>query len=365
MLELTRSASRYPSGIRPVLRRFRLFSAGLMATLLTCTLASAQPIVAPIDKLGVPALTETASQLERLQSLVVAVNGEISYARIFKGPDLSQPVNIKSLSKTVLSAVVGAAIDRGVIDGTGQPISELLEMPEEASPRLSEVTVAHLLSMQAGLGRTSGPHYGEWVNSDNWVNYALTRPFVAEPGGRMLYSTGSYHILSAALTEATGRTTLKLTREWLGNPLNIQIPPWTQDPQGIYFGGNDMRLSPLALLQLGELYRNGGIHQGVPVLSEGWVEQSWQERGYSQYTNDRYGYGWFTTDIAGHKTHYGRGFGGQMLYVIPGLGMTVVVISDPAPPSSPYFMGKLHGLLEEFVIPAVTSSANRPGSAAK
>ena len=66
---------------------------------------------------------------------------------------------------------------------------------------------------------------------------------------------GSSHLLSAVLTRASGRSTHALAREWLGEPLGIEIPPWPRDPQGIFFGGNDMLMSPRALLRFGELYR--------------------------------------------------------------------------------------------------------------
>ncbi|TGN40221.1 serine hydrolase domain-containing protein [Marinobacter confluentis] len=309
-----------------------------------------------------PGLTENAPELDRLHSLVIAVDGETVYARAFRGPGIDQPVNIKSLSKTVLSAVVGMAIERGVFSGTGQPVADILDVPAGASDRIGEVTIGHLLSMQAGLQRTSGQYYGPWVNSDNWVDYALSRPFVAEPGGEMLYSTGSYHLLSAALTTGTGRSTLAVTRDWLGDPLGADIPAWLTDPQGVYFGGNDMQLSPMALLKLGELYRNGGVHDGEQILSRDWIDQSWTERGRSRYTDDRYGYGWFMTDLGGHRGYYGRGYGGQMLYVFPDLGMTVVMTSDPQPPASPSFMQKQNALLEEFVIPVLSPA---PASASQ
>ncbi|MEP1214474.1 MAG: serine hydrolase [Marinobacter sp.] len=299
-----------------------------------------------------PGLVEQASGLERLHSLVIAVDGELLFSKAFRGPGTEVPVNIKSLSKTVLSAIVGIAVDRGVFTSVDQPIADLLDVPANASHRVSDVTVGHLLSMQAGLQRTSGRYYGEWVNSDNWVNYVLSRPFVAEPGADMLYSTGSYHLLSAALTESTGRSTLATARDWLGEPLGIKIRPWLKDPQGIYFGGNNMHLSPMALLKIGELYRNDGVHAGKRLLSPEWIDQSWTERGTSRYTDDRYGYGWFVTDLGGHRAYYGRGYGGQMLYVVPDLEMTVVMTSDPEPPASPSFMQKQNALLEDFVIPA-------------
>lgn len=313
--------------------------------------ASAFAVAPVVNDKAFPGLADSAGNLDRLHSLVIALDGEPVFTRVFRGPGLAEPANIKSLSKTVLSAVVGMAITRGVFTGPEQPVAELLDIPADASDRIGEVTVGHLLSMQAGLQRTSGRYYGEWVNSNNWVDYALSRRFIAEPGGEMLYSTGSYHLLSAALTRRTGRSTLAITRDWLGDPLGIDIRPWLTDPQGIYFGGNDMRLSPMALLTIGELYRNGGVHQGEQVLSPEWIKLSWTQRGTSRYTDDAYGFGWFITELGGHRAYYGRGYGGQMLYVFPGLAMTVVMTSDPSPPASPSFMQKQNALLEESVIP--------------
>ncbi len=296
-----------------------------------------------------------AGELERSHSMLVARDGRILADRVYRGPDTSEPVNIKSLSKTVLAALVGAAIHQGVIAGEQQAVTELLGdgVPDAADPRVQTISVSHLLSMQSGLERTSGANYGAWVASNDWVADALMRPFVDEPGGRMLYSTGNSHILSAALTRASGRSTLELARAWLGEPLNIRIPSWPTDPQGIYFGGNDMRLSPRALVRIGELYRLDGMIDGRRVLPPGWVESSWTPRGRSPFNHNQYGYGWFITELNGERAYYGWGFGGQMLYVLPDLEMTVVITSDPQPPSSgSRYLRQLDALVAEFLVPA-------------
>jgi len=302
------------------------------------------------------ALVADAGSLSRLHSVLVAVEGETVLEHHFAGPGLDRPANIKSLSKTVLAALVGIAIEQGVFDSADQPIVELLgdRVPEGATEGVERITVGHLLSLQAGLERTSGRNYGRWVVSDNWVDYVLTRPFVDEPGGTMLYSTGSSHLLSAALTEASGRSTLAVAREWLGEPLGIEIPAWPRDPQGIYFGGNDMLIAPRGLLKIGELYRLGGEWQGRRVFPESWVESSWEGRGKSAFTDDPYGYGWFSLDLAGEQAYYGRGFGGQVIYVIPALGVTAVFTSDPTPPSpGSRYLRQLHGLMAEHLVAAL------------
>ena len=87
------------------------------------------------------------------------------------------------------------------------------DLPPDPDTRMARLTLGHLLSMQAGLERQSGPNYGAWVASRNWVRAALAAPFVADPGAGMLYSTASTHLVSAMLTRAAGRSTLALARE--------------------------------------------------------------------------------------------------------------------------------------------------------
>lgn len=305
-------------------------------------------------------VVQDASQLPRIRSLIVLRDGEILAEHRFNGsPPLDQPVNIKSASKSVLSALVGIAIAKDVLTGADQPVLSVLQRdaPDSPDPRLRRLTVGQLLSMQAGLERTSGPNYGRWVTSPNWVRYALSRPFVDEPGGGMLYSTGSSHLVSAILTRASGRSTLELAREWLGEPLGVQIPAWPRDPQGIYFGGNDMLLSPRALARFGELYRNGGRIDGRQVLPEAWITESWRPRTISPWSGNSYGYGWFLSEADGHAIRFAWGYGGQMLYVVPDLRMTVVMTSDPVAPREGDHIGSLHRLLAEGIIPAAEAGA--------
>lgn len=145
----------------------------------------------------------------------------------------------------------------------------------------------------------------------------------------MIYSTGSTHLLSAILSAQTQRSTLQLAREWLGPLEEFAITAWERDPQGIYMGGNQMAMSPRSLLTFGELYRNGGMTPaGERLISEEWIQSSWQRHTESRWTGHGHGYAWFLTEIAGEDVRYGWGYGGQMLYVVPDLGLTVVMTSD-------------------------------------
>ena len=300
-----------------------------------------------------------AAELDQLNALIVARGGRIALAEAFRGPALDRPVNVKSVSKTIVATLVGCALDRGILESVDQPVAPLLadRVPAGADPRVHRITLAHLLTMQAGLERTSGANYGAWVQSRDWIADALGRPFVTDPGARMLYSTGSYHLLGAALARAADRNLLALARDWLGRPLGIEVPAWTRDPQGFYLGGNNMALSPLALLGFGELWQNRGLVGEARVLSEAWIAASWQPRTRSPWSGDLYGYGWFLTRTGAHDVAYARGYGGQMLYVIPSLALVVVMTSDPTRPArSDGHVGALDALLARDIVPAAQNA---------
>jgi len=330
----------------------RTLFAPFLFLVLLCLPAAAQEGFAQ----RVSGLLEEAKRIEQLQAVVVARNGEVIAEQGYRGHTPDGSTNIKSASKSIVSALVGIAIDKGLLEGPDQRIAPLLErdLPANADPRLRQVTIGNLLSMQAGLGRTSGPNYGRWIASPNWVRAALAMPFDDEPGGAMLYSTGSTHLLSAILTRVGGRSTLELARDWLGPVEGFRIGSWDRDPQGIYIGGNQMAMTTRSLLAFGELYRNGGKAQdGTQVLSQKWIDASWTPRTASRFTGDGYGYGWFLREEAGHDVHYGWGFGGQMIYVVPALGLTVAMTSDDSAPSARTgHRDALHALLAAIVASA-------------
>ena len=291
---------------------------------------------APAMATALARVLEQASSLRPLKAVMVAHKGRVVAQRGFRGHTVTAPTNIKSASKSIVSALVGIAVDKGLLQGVDQKIAPLLEtdLPANPDPRLGGITVGNLLSMQAGLTRTSGANYGRWVNSRNWVRTALAQPFIENPGGDMLYSTGSSHLLSAILTRVGGRPTLELARAWLGPQENFAIASWDRDPQGIYFGGNQMAMSAKSLLAFGELFRAGGkTAGGVQLISPQWIALSWQPRTQSRFTGDAYGYGWFLRNIGGFEVRYAWGYGGQMLYIVPELEISCVMTSDDSAPS--------------------------------
>jgi len=295
-----------------------------------------------------------ARELGQLHSLCIAQNGQTVLAEAIRGPSPDRAVNVKSVSKTLVASLTGAVIGSGALSGPEARLGEVAPglIPSGADPRVADLTVADLLTMQTGLERTSGPNYGAWVSSRDWVADALARPMVGRPGSGMLYSTGSYHILGALLSEVTGDSLLTLARRHIGEPLGVRIDGWTRDPQGRYMGGNNMALSPRAMLAFGEAFRRGGMGPEGRLVPEDWVAASWQPRTRSVFSGDDYGYGWFLFQAAGTRVAYARGYGGQMIYVLPDHALTVAITSDESQPArSEGHAGALKRLLTEVIVP--------------
>ena len=296
---------------------------------------------APANPAAVTAALEpagkAAERLPRLYSLLVSWKGDLVLEKYYNGARAARPANIKSASKSVISALVGIAVTDDAIKGVRQPIGDFFpELAKDRDPRKQAITIEDLLTMRSGLESTSGRNYGAWVQSGNWVRYALNQPMEDDPGTRIEYSTGTTHILSAILTRATKMSTWEFAQARLAKPLGFTLARWTQDPQGIYFGGNEMLMTPRQMIRFGELYANGGRvpeaagspFAGKPLLPRSWVEQTRVPRGRSRWGSDReYGYGWWIRELGGRDTFYAWGYGGQFIFVVPDLELVIVTTS--------------------------------------
>ena len=305
----------------------------------------------------VPALEPVVArvaELPRMRSLLVSVDGELLAEQYFHGAAPHRAANLKSASKSIISVLVGIALDHGYLDGIDTTLDRFF--PEYLDdPAKARITVEDLLTMRSGLETTSNRNYGRWVQSRNWVRHVLTRPLLSEPGTRMIYSTGSTHLLSAIITQASGMDTHSFARRYLGEPMGISVPRWTTDPQGIYFGGNEMSMTPRDMLAIGEMYLNCGRVGATQIVSEEWVLASILPHATRTRRPDRaYGYGWWVRDVQGYDAFYAWGYGGQFIYVVPGLRLVTVMTSSPNPGEGlRSHRGSLYRLMEDEIVPTI------------
>lgn len=298
----------------------------------------------------IDAIYRDAAQLPLLTSLIVNEHGRRINEQYFHGLKATQAVNIKSASKSILNALVGIAIAEGEFTEQSK-VSALIPdyftgITDAARRNLS---VRNLLTMQAGLEGTSFDNYGEWVNSRNWVRYALLRPWECAPDTCMVYSTGNSHMLSVILAKQTGMSTRAYAQRKLFAPLGMTLRGWARDPHGFDFGGNEMFFTPRDLVKFGELYRQRGVYNGKRILSESWIQKSWGEYATSPWNGHRYGYHWWTREYNGTKVHFAWGYGGQFVFVIPARQLVVVATSSLNRGRDGRHLRNVHDLVDRII----------------
>jgi CubicO group peptidase (beta-lactamase class C family) len=315
---------------------------------------TSMPAASAVPQADYAAARAAAGTLSRLHGLLVSHRGQLVLEYYAKGHSAGRLANIKSASKSIIATLVGIAIERKLIAGVREPIARWFpELRQDADPRRRAITIEDLLTMRSGLESTSGGNYGQWVTSRNWVRYALQQPMVSDPGTSMEYSTGTSHILSAILTRASGKTTHQFAAEVVAKPLGITLARWPRDPQGIYFGGNEMLMTPRQMIAFGEMWLNRGVAKGRQVVPAAWVDTSCQPRTRSRWDSDReYGYGWWSQTFNGHRACFAWGFGGQYIFVFRELDLVVVVTSATTVSDERRgYRRELFDLLETHILP--------------
>jgi CubicO group peptidase (beta-lactamase class C family) len=300
-------------------------------------------------------LEDTLSKRYDLDSIVLIRHGylvaDVNFSP-FKGDERHM---LYSCTKSVVSALIGIAIEKGYIESIDQPLLDFF--PERSVENLDEnkqaITLENVLTMTTGLECRDSYAYNfsgliEMHDSDDWVQYVLDLPMLNRPGTYFEYCNGASFLLSAIIQETTGMTAHEFAQENLFAPLGITDTYWEANPQGINLGYSDLYLLPKDMAKFGYLYLHEGFWDGEQIVPSAWVEASTREH-ISSTLQDGYGYQWWVDD-AGY--YMALGYRGQFIFVLPELDMVVVIVSDPE--IGDYEVPEY--LLTTYIIPAVLSN---------
>jgi CubicO group peptidase (beta-lactamase class C family) len=326
--------------------------------------------------------TKVPDLYPQVRSVLVVRHGYLVYERYWQGVKASDGHDVRSVTKSFVSAVVGIALRDRHLQSLNQTVEELLadHLPAKTDPRLRQVTLQQLLTMTSGLAGDDSSLGGDdqqfdrMFQSRDWVRHILSRQLVSKPGAEFAYSSAGSHLLSAIVADATGQSTMDLARTELFAPLGIRTdnalewtirhwPPtqaeleafgrapvaWPRDPQGYHVGGVGLKLPARDLAKLGYLYLNGGRWDHTQVIPAEYVAASTRPQSHPPQGPGEYGYQWWVTNETGHDSFRAMGFGGQLIQVIPDLDLVVVITSDPDQErfDAPNLVG-------ETIVPAVT-----------
>ncbi|MBI5475271.1 MAG: serine hydrolase [Ignavibacteriales bacterium] len=209
-----------------------------------------------------------------INSMIIIKNGKIAAEKYFNSKDVNSYQTIRSVSKSFLSALIGIAVDKGILRLTDKMMDYFPEYKSSATDsRINNITLEHLLTMRSGI-KGDEEIYSTFTNSSNWIETIIKQPLSFEPGTSGLYSTAGAHIVSGMLTKASHISSYDFAKKYLTDPMGIVIKDWTRDPQGIYFGGNEMFFTTRNIAVLGLLYLNKGKLNDQQIVPEEWINKS-------------------------------------------------------------------------------------------
>jgi len=275
-----------------------------------------------------------------IHSMAIVKNGRLVHEKYFKDYKRESLHRIHSITKSISSLLIGIAIDQGFIKNAEQSIYSYFPdyKSEFDKPAKRKIKIEHILTLTSGFNWSerqypySDQRNNEYhqVRSDDWIGYVLEQPMRDEPGTRWEYNTGSVHLLSGIIKQATGQFADKFAEQYLFDPLGIKHYEWNKDPQGYpctggTHGGLRMRTRDLA--KIGSVVIDEGKWKNRQIVSNEWVKDS-TALHYAPPDYNAIGYLWWRQSFVIHGTKiqmiYGAGYGGQSLTIVPDLDLIVV-----------------------------------------
>jgi CubicO group peptidase (beta-lactamase class C family) len=309
-----------------------------------------------------------------IQSVIVQVDG-VTELEQYWNFDAERYQNVFSVTKSILSTLVGIALSEGILTSLDQKLATLLpEYRRLMSKEVASITLEQLLTMTSGIGEGTDLHQQE-IGAKDYIAEVLRAGTVAEPGTQWIYSDPSANVLAAVLSEALKRhdgdqprSLLDYGREKLFDPLGVDSEPaytgfeanypfsrsfeeagfgWATDRMGRFYGDSMIRLRARDMASVGQLYLDGGRWNGQQLVPEAWVREA-----TNRIELARYGRLWWDVDAGIHPAFAAIGLGGQLVLVVPELRLVVAIQSRLDPEDALLAQDRI-SLVETAILPHI------------
>lgn len=275
------------------------------------------------------------SSYKNIGGIIVLKHGKTLYEKYFNDCTATSTLHVFSVTKSIISILIGIAIDKGNIKSIDQKVLDFFPdyVVKRGEKTIQSVILKDLLTMTAPYKYKSEP-YTEYFTSDNWVKASLDLLGGKGKIGEFRYTPLiGPDILSGILVKATGRSVLDFATEYLFSPLGINVGSnvvfhnkeeqlafyeskningWVVDPTGVNTAGWGLNLTPMDMAKIGQLYLYGGMWKGKQIVSVEWIDESTKE--YSRCGKLSYGYLWWIINDKEH-TYAAMGDGGNVIYI--------------------------------------------------
>lgn len=297
---------------------------------------------------------------DNIFSTLISKNGKIIFEEYYNGKTKDSLCDVQSLTKGLMSILVGIAIDKGYIKNMDQPIEKYFpnEFKNLTNKKKSVITIKHLLNQTSGLSWKGYLEHQEWLESKDPISFVLKKKLENNPGEKYNYNSGATHLLSAIISRAYGNSTLEFANEFLFRDLNIHSVNWQKRNKGYYDGsGLGLKMKPIDLMKIGQLLEANGNWNGKQLVSKEWVQKLFNKNQKSStqwgLRNSKHGFCWYQSEFNGDKIDYGMGYGGQFIIMIPDKKLIIVTTYNHDTPNgieqqTKFLNAKLPKLIEKY-----------------
>jgi len=305
------------------------------------------------------AAVERAAAIPRFRSLLVVRHGKLVLERYFGGTQEGELLDVRSVTKSVVSALTGIALRDQVLPGIDAPVAGYLgRYSLDDADRA--ITIRHLLTMTSGFewNEDTADGYNQWIVSTDRVQYLFDRPHVAAPGAAFTYNSAAVHVLGVVLQSASGMPLPQYANAQLFSGLGATSVAWEALDRETVNGGSGIRLRAPDLLKLGQLFLQRGWSGEKSIVPESWVGMTTQAQFAWRYDRGpqrriTYGMLWWVSDAP--RSFFAWGYGGQFVYVAPDLDLVVVTTTNWSRldgSASQDLAAQVLGVIVEGVLPA-------------
>jgi len=295
-----------------------------------------EPATAGVSSKGLDHALTVARGIPRLKSLVVVKDGAIVMEEYLHGAQPSDLFDVRSVTKSIVSTLVGMAIEDGYIADLDVPIGNHLSFIQEDMDETNQsVTFRNLITMSGGwqYDEWNDTSYQQWLGSGQPERWPLDQPRVAAPGTQFTYNSAAVHLLGVLIEQFLDRTLMLYASQELFTPIGISQKEWEILGSGFPNGGAGIDLKARDLARFGQLFLQDGMSGDRRILPDGWVAEattpaySWRST-FGPLKELSYGYLWWTDDNGGDPIFLAWGYGGQFIYVKPSSRLVVVTTTD-------------------------------------
>lgn len=303
-----------------------------------------------------------------MKGISISRSGHRLYKKYLNGCDEMTSIHIASATKSIMSILLGIAIDKGYITGVDEFVLDYFPdyVKKRGETTIDSIRIENLLTMTAPYKYKSEP-YTKVYSSNDWTKAALDLLGGKGQVGTFKYTTVGCHILSGILQKATGMTVLDFASKYLFEPLYIDLPSplilntkdlymsfikgstssnWVVDPSGVNTGGWGLTLTLDDMTKIGQLYLDKGKWNGFQIVSSEWIHVSTSE--HIEEHGRPYGYLWWVIKDGIYPAYAAIGDGGNVIYICPSMELVITITSSFKPRAKDRIQ-----LIKEYILPCI------------